>query len=56
MCCFSSGISRSAVIFLSGDMSVDPKSRETRLRLEKCWDMELNWDLLPDKLKQVSSS
>jgi len=35
-------------------MAVDPKSKETRKRLEKCWVMELNWDLFPDDLKKVT--
>jgi len=35
-------------------MAVDPKSKETRKRLEKCWAMELNWDLFPDDLKKVT--
>ena len=34
-------------------MAVDPKSRETRQRLEKCWTLELNWDLIPETLRKV---
>ena len=28
-------------------------SRETRQRLEKCWSLELDWNLFPDSLKEV---
>jgi len=31
-------------------MAFDPKTRETRKRLDKCWALELNWDLLPETL------
>ena len=34
-------------------MSVDPKSRQCRQRLEKCWAVELDWDLFPSDLKEV---
>ena len=34
-------------------MSVDPKSRETRQRLDKCWSLEIDWDLFPKKLREV---
>ncbi|XP_065911094.1 uncharacterized protein [Dysidea avara] len=29
-------------------MAVDPRSRETRQRLEKCWALELDWSLFPE--------
>ena len=35
--------------------SVDTWDRlkETRLRLQKCWEVHLDWSLFPDSLKQV---
>ena len=36
-----------------GEMAVDPRSRETRQRLERCWTLEFEFDLLPDILKEV---
>ena len=33
-------------------MAVNPRSRETRQRLEKCWALELDWSLFPE-LKEV---
>ena len=37
----------------AGEMAVDPRSRETRQRLERCWTLEFEFDLLPDVLKEV---
>lgn len=33
------------------EMAVDPRTRQ---RLERCWAMEFEFDLLPDDLKEVS--
>ena len=34
-------------------MAIEPRSRETRLRLEKCWQLSLDWELFEPKLKEV---
>lgn len=38
----------------------DTKSRvhalQTRSRLEDCWKVDVNWELYPEKLQQVSKS
>lgn len=34
-------------------MANDSKSRETRQRLERCWNEDLDWDLLPAELREV---
>jgi hypothetical protein len=34
-------------------MAADPKSRETRVRLEKCWEKDIEWDLIPTILREV---
>lgn len=33
---------------------ISEKNRETRKRLESCWDMDLSWNLYPSVLKEVS--
>lgn len=30
------------------------KMKETRIRLEKCWKIDINWSLYPEWLKEVS--
>ena len=30
------------------------KVKETRKRLEKCWDIDIDWSLYPGALKEVS--
>ena len=35
-------------------MAVDPKSRETRQRLERCWALDFDWDTFPMSLKLVN--
>lgn len=30
------------------------KLKDTRKRLQKCWDMDLDWSLFPEALKAVS--
>ncbi len=30
------------------------KVRNTRARLQKCWEIDLDWSLLPDCIKEVS--
>ena len=34
-------------------MANDSKSHETRQRLERCWNEDLDWDLLPSELREV---
>lgn len=34
-------------------MAADPKARETRQRLGKCWSLDLDWNLFPNTLKEV---
>lgn len=34
-------------------MALDPKSRETRQRLERCWALDFEWDLFPISVKEV---
>ena len=29
------------------------KGRDTRLRLEKCWEEDIKWDLYPSVLREV---
>ena len=31
------------------------KTKDTRKRLESCWNMDLSWDLYPQVLKEVST-
>ena len=31
----------------------NPEALETRRRLEKCWAVDVNWDLYPKKLSGV---
>lgn len=31
------------------------KLKETRQRLEKCWDVDIDWNLYPQNLKEVRS-
>ena len=33
---------------------ISEKNRETRKRLESCWDMDLSWNLYQSVLKEVS--
>lgn len=34
-------------------MSASDRGKDTRQRLEKCWEVDVNWNLYPRHLKEV---
>ena len=51
--CFHTTKHSTALVLLLDIMAVNPRSRETRQRLEKCWSIDTDWNLIPSELKEV---
>ena len=36
------------------EQNMAEREKDTRERSEKCWELDINWDLYPDYLRKVS--